>query len=346
MQHKHLTRFLTALLALSLLFTLTAFAEGTRSFVDDAGREVTLPEELTRIAPSGTVAQLLLYSFDEARMVGLARNFTKAYPAFFSEALKGLPEFGQFYGKNASLNLEALIAASPQAIIDMGEKKKTIVEDMDGVSAQTGIPTLFIEATLETLPQAYRRLGVLLNNEARGGALAAYAEEALQLASENLKKIEKPVTVYVAMGKDGLSTNARNSFHAEVLRLVGADNVIEDNPATTGGATEVSLELLMTKDPAFILVDGKELAEMIKADPAWQGLSAVKEGRLAVIPSMPFNFLFNPPTMNRVIGLYWLGNLLYPELYQVDIREKVKDFYALYLNYELSDEQLAQVLGQ
>ena len=339
-------KLLSLLQALMLLLSLGAFAEETRVFVDDAGREVSLPSQLTAIAPSGSVAQLLLYSFDDSRLIGLSRNFTKAFPEYFSDHVKDLPEFGQFYGKNVSLNLEALIAAAPQVIIDMGEKKKTIVEDMDGVAEQTGIPTLFIEATLETLPSAYRRLGDLLGDSERGEALAAFAEKALQTAGENLAEITEPVSVYLAMGKDGLSTNARNSFHAEVLRLVGADNVVEDNPATTGGATEVSLELLMTKDPAIILVDGKELAEMIKADPAWQGLSAVKEGRLAVIPSMPFNFLFNPPTMNRVIGIYWLGNLLYPELYQVDIREKVKGFYALYLNYELSDEQLSQVLGQ
>ena len=340
-----LNRLLCLLLALGLLMGASALAEGQREFVDDAGRKLELAEELKAIAPSGTVAQLLLYSFDDHRLVGLARNFTKAYPEFFSERVKTLPEFGQFYGKNTSLNLEALIAAGPQAIIDMGEKKGSIVADMDGVQQQTGIPTVFIEATLSTLPQAYRRLGELFNDPERGEVLAAYAEAALALSAENLKKIEKPVTVYLAMGKDGLSTNARNSFHAEVLRMVGAENIVEDNPATTGGSTEMSLESILLKDPDYILADSAELVKLIKAEAAWQGLSAVKNGRVVQIPNVPFSFLFNPPSMNRVIGIYWLGQLLYPELYQMDIRQQVKDYFQLYLRHELSEDQLKLVLG-
>lgn len=339
-------KLLSLLLALMLLLSLGAFAEETRVFVDDAGREVSLPSQLTAIAPSGSVAQLLLYSFDDSRLIGLSRNFTKAFPEFFSDHVKDLPEFGQFYGKNVSLNLEALIAAAPQVIIDMGEKKKTIVEDMDGVAEQTGIPTLFIEATLETLPAAYRRLGDLLGDSERGEALAAFAEKALQTAGENLAKITEPVSVYLAMGKDGLSTNARNSFHAEVLRLVGADNIVEDNPATTGGSTEYSLENIILKDPAFILADSQEVLDLIKAEAAWQELSAVKNGKLVLIPKLPLSFLFNPPSMNRVIGIYWLGQLLYPELYNGDIKEQVKEFYRLYLRHELTEEQLLQVLGE
>lgn len=345
MNKHNIKRLLCLLLALAILPLFPVMGEGSVDFTDDAGRTVSLPASLTRIAPSGTVAQLLLYSFDDSLLVGLARNFTKGYPDFFTEHVKSLPEFGQFYGKNTSLNLEALMAAQPQLIIDMGEKKKSIVEDMDGITAQTGIPTVFIEATLETLPAAYRRLGQLLGQPERGEALAAFAEEALTQAAQAREQIKEPVSVYLAMGKDGLSTNARNSFHAEVLRLVGADNIIEDNPATTGGSTQVSLETIMAKDPYFILADSWEVMDVILTDEAWQGLSAVKEERVIIIPHVPFSFLFNPPSMNRLIGLYWLGGLLYPKLYQVNFDEKLGEFYRLYLHHELTLEEESMVLG-
>lgn len=57
--------------------------------------------------------------------------------------------------------LEALLAAAPDVVIDVGEAKKTIVEDMDSLTEQTGIPFVHIDATVATAPEAYRKLGSL-----------------------------------------------------------------------------------------------------------------------------------------------------------------------------------------
>ena len=52
---------------------------------------------------------------------------------------------GQLYG-NSDLNLEELAAADPQIVVDVGEAKGSIAEDMDGLQRQAGIPAVHVDA--------------------------------------------------------------------------------------------------------------------------------------------------------------------------------------------------------
>ena len=64
-----------------------------------------------------------------------------------------------------NFNKEAVLSVNPQVIIDVGEKKATIVEDMDQIQASLGIPVIFIEARLDNTDEAYRTLGKILGRE-------------------------------------------------------------------------------------------------------------------------------------------------------------------------------------
>lgn len=46
-----------------------------------------------------------------------------------------------------------------------------------------------------------------------------------------------------------------------------------------------------------------------------------------------------------MIGVRWLGNLLYPDLYDYDIEQEVKDYFSLFYRYELSDEEVGSLLA-
>ena len=129
-----------------------AQAEGTRIITDSAGREVEIPSEITKIAPSGPLAQIVLYTVSPDKLAGLAADFSNEAKQYIDEKYWGLPKFGQFYGKNASLNMEALIAEAPDVIIDIGEAKKTVKEDMDALQEQLSIPVIFVAEILTNFP--------------------------------------------------------------------------------------------------------------------------------------------------------------------------------------------------
>ena len=86
--------------------------------------------------------------------------------------------------------------------------------------------------------------------------------------------------------------------------------------------------------------------DLAGTDPRWQSLRGVQEGNYYEIPNLPYSWMANPPSVNRVLGLYWLGNLLYPALYDYDMVEKAQEFYKLFWHYDLSKEEANVLLSR
>ena len=319
----------------------------TRIFTDSVGREVTIPTKLTRIAPSGPLAQIVLYTAAPDLLCGKASQFSDTQLKLIDKKYGDLPVFGQFYGKGGDFNLEAVLAADTEVIIDIGEAKKTIKEDMDGMQEQINTPAIFIEATFAGMPKTYRDLGELFGDNARTEELAKYCEETLELCEKAKAEIpeNKVVKAYWALGDLGLNTNAVGSFHSELLDYIPVVNVADVEAASKGGGSEVSMEQILQWNPDYLLVDGIALAEEIKKDPAWGALDAVKNGKVTAIPSVPYGFLSTPPSVNRYLGVRWLGATFYPEIYTDSPETQVKDFFKLFYNIEVDDAQLAEILA-
>ncbi|MFR6087417.1 MAG: hypothetical protein ACLUIX_09455 [Oscillospiraceae bacterium] len=146
----------------------------TRMITDSAGRQVEIPAEITRIAPSGSTAQMILMPVAYDLLVGLSSSPSTAQMSYFPEEMRDLPTFGQFYGSKANLNMESLIAAQPQLIIDLGDAKDSIAKDMDTIQKQTGIPTIFIEADLDDMAAATGRWGTFWGGRTGGGTGAVH----------------------------------------------------------------------------------------------------------------------------------------------------------------------------
>ena len=323
-----------------------AQAEGTRIITDSAGREVEIPSEITKIAPSGPLAQIVLYTVSPDKLAGLAADFSDEAKQYIDEKYWGLPKFGQFYGKNASLNMEALIAEAPDVIIDIGEAKKTVKEDMDALQEQLNIPVIFVEATLPTMADAYEMLGDITGEKAQAGKLADYCRAEIGKADQNAAAIADAdrKSVYFGLGDDGLHTNAKGSIHADVIDRIGAVNAADVEAVSSGGGSEVSFEQVLLWNPDLIIVDSQKLYDTLTADPMWQELDAVKNGKIFKIPTAPYSFMSSPPSVNRMIGIEWLGSLVYPEIYTSDIREEVKNFYQLFYHIDVTDEKLEVIL--
>lgn len=317
---------------------------GNRVFTDSVGRRVSLPREITRIAPSGPMAQIFLFTLAQDRLVGWSLKPTNEMGGYISPAEARLPVFGQFYGSVSNLNLEALIASEPQVIVDMGEIKKGISSDMDSIQKRTGIPAVFIKAdTLDSYGDTYRALAELL-----GGPSSAKAQEALAQAQfcdqtvqwirDGRKKIDplKKVRIYYGEGISGLQTVPAFSLHSQVIEEIGAENVAQI-PITTGaGGNKITMEQLLLWDPDIIIFGYGATAETVKQDPLWKELRAVQSGRVYTIPAAPYGWFGRPPSINRIAGLYWLGSLAYPTVYDpLAAQQGLEGFYSLFYHHPL-----------
>ena len=351
-------RILALFLALCLCLPLAACGkkqgydplEGvqTRVVTDSAGRQVEIPAQIQRVAPSGSTAQMILMPIAYDLLAGLSSSPGTAQMPYFPEEVRYLPTFGQFYGSKANLNMESLIDARPQIIIDLGDKKDSIADDMDRIQKQTGIPTVFIEADLDDMAAAYRTLGDILNRSDMAESLARFIEKTVSMARENSAKIpeNQRLSVLFGTGSTGLACNAAGSVQADVIDLVGAVNaIIPQEVSNRGGGTTVSLEEVYAVEPDVILLSTGGPYDTL-AQGEWAGLTAVQNRRYYEIPGLPYDWMSSPPSVNRVLGIWWLGNLLYPELYDYDMVQVAREYYGLFWHYDLTEEEARQMLSR
>lgn len=324
-------------------------AAETVSFTDSTGRAVELPANITKIAPSGPVATMILAAFAPEKLVCTGTNIGDDQAAFLYEGLSDLPMTGQLYGGKATFNLEELLATGAEVIIDLGDFKKSIADDLTALQEQTGLPCIFLEADLAHMADAFRSLGTILGKEERGEELAKLVEETMTMAAENSAKIteDQMVSVLYSSGSDPLGTNAEGSSQAQVLGIVGAKNaVVVDEVTSKGGGNMINMEQLYNFDPNVVLVTDAAALEIIESETAWQELRAVKDGKVYTVPTEPYCWLSAPPSMNMILGVWWLGNLLYPEVYDYDMTAKAQEIYKTFWNYDLTAEEAAAMLGK
>jgi len=321
----------------------------TVQFTDSCGRTVEIPADVTKVAVSGNVATLFMTSIAPEYMCNVNSTPSKSQMEYLPAVLAGLPATGQLYGGKSSINYEELIATGAQVVIDMGDYKKGIAEDLDALQAQIGIPCIFLQADLEHMSEAFRSLGIILaDKEERAEELAILIDLTMILSEVNRETIpeEERLSVMFTSGSDGLGTNAKGSSQAQVIEIVGAENaIVVDKVSSKGGGNIVSLEQVYKADPDVIIFSPESIYSTVASDPAWKELRAIKEGRYYEIPGLPYNWMSMPPSLNMILGIWWLGNILYPQYYNYDMVSVAQDFYKVLWNCELSADQAKSLLG-
>jgi iron complex transport system substrate-binding protein len=331
------------LVAAGMLLALVGTAEA-RPFTDAGGRIVEIPDTITRVLPAGPPAAVLVYSVSPDALAGwINEPSAKAKPFLLPDAAT-LPAYGRLTGKGGTANMEAVLAAKPDIIIDVGTVNDTYASLADKVQAQTGIPYILIDGSFAKTAETYRLLGDLLGEKDRAELLAAYAEKTQTELTEGLAKVSdgQHPRVYYGRGADGLETGMKGSINLEILGVVGAVNVAETTGE--GGLTTVSPEQVLGWNPDIIIAADPAFAASVKTDPVWSEIAAVKNGKVFAAPTLPFGWFDSPPGVNRLIGVNWLENLFYPEIFKNDLPAEVKAFYKTVYQVELTDDQVKQLL--
>lgn len=324
----------------------TANENATTSFTDSAGRKVEVPAHITKIAASGAMAQIVLFALAPDMFVGLASKWDPVCQQYLDTKYYNLPVLGQFYGKG-DLNLEEVAKVNPQVIIDVGESKPSIVEDMDSIQKQVGIPTVHIEATTKTMGDAYRKLGKLLGRENEAEVLAKYCEDVNSKTDNIMKEVGEKgkAKVLYCLGKDGLNVLAKDSFHAEILDKVCDNVAVVKDISSKGSGNPVDMEQILLWNPDVIIFAPGSIYGNVKNDKAWNKLAAIKNGHYYEVPIGPYNWMGNPPSVNRYMGMIWIMQLLYPEKAQYNVYEEAAKYYKLFYHCQLTEDQYKALVG-
>ena len=333
---------LAAALALVAVLSCAAFA---REIVDAGGRKVEVPEKIARVMAAGPPASVLLYMLAPEKMIGWVIKPRDAVLPYLLPAVRGLPEIGRLTGRGGTASVEGVMAAKPDLIVDFGSVNPTYVSLADRVQSQTGIPYVLIDGRFDKTADALRLLGAILGDGERAERLAARTDQILSEIDGIVKSVpeaQRP-RVYLARRADGLETGNRGSINTEIIERAGGINVV-DARQERGGLVTVSLEQVLAWNPDTIITPDRNFAGEAKSSTAWAEVEAVRRGRIFVSPRLPYGWIDEPPSLNRMLGLQWLASLFFPDRYKIDIRVQAKEFYRLFYQVELSEGQLDRLV--
>ncbi len=332
-------------------FLLTAPPVAAREVADATGRRIALPARVARVFPAGPPAAILVYTVAPDLLAGWpARPPRPHEAAFMDPAAAALPEVGRLTGRDNTANLEAVLAARPDLVLDYGSVAPVFVQLAERVQAQTGLPTLLLDGSLAKIPETYEMLGAMLDRRPDAARRAAEASRILAEAREAsalLARRGRP-RVFYARGPRGTETALRGSINAEIIEFAGAENVAAGPPGARGLA-QVSVEQVLAWDPDYVMSLDPAFIAMARQDPLWRSLRAVRQGRLVQVPNTPFGWVDFPPAVNRLLGLVWLP-ILFGLAPPDGLEDRVAAFHRLFYHRDpdraLLRAMLAPAMGR
>lgn len=331
-----------------------AFFRHERTITDHAGRQVKIPtaDALERIYYTSPLAQVFVFSLIPELQGGTAIQFTKRELAYLPEGTEKLLFMGGL-GVNGEIDREMIMEQDIQLIFSISGIGLTAMNISEAESLQeaTGIPVVLVDGSFPVIADAYRFIGDIMGVQSRAEKLATYLEGIYSEVTEALKDVkdEERVSLYYAEGPFGIATEPDVSQHALTFEIAKARNVAAVELTGGIGMTNVSLESIIEWDPEVIIAWDDEIRggadELIRNNKNWSTIKAVRDGRVYTMPNAPFAWCDRPPGVNRFIGIQWVANMLYPDKFNVDMVDRTKEFYKQMYWCDLSDADVAYLLG-
>ena len=155
-------------------------------------------------------------------------------------------------------NEEDILKLKPDIILYAGvinDPMKAKVEE----AQRLGIPVVMVDKTSKTQTATYNFMGKLLNEEERTHEFAEYCQATLDEAEKAVNKIPEDSRLeYYACGENGLMTYAEGNVHAELIEIVGAQNIAEVKASNPYQNSQISMEQLMKWNPDIIVTNKVE----------------------------------------------------------------------------------------
>ncbi len=319
-------------------------ATGTVQITDMQGRNLSVPENISSVITTWPPSTILVYMLAPEKLAGW--NFINKFDnTFMDEKYLKLPVIGGWFGTTQG-NYETLSSMHPSIVI--GHGKEDVVQRDQEMFGTT--PVVVVDESLLFIAKADHVVeftGKLLGVPERANKLISLRKSVFSEIDEKVSTIptEKKVRVYYAEGPAGLTTDPSGSMHSQLIEICGGINVA-DCPLTPGnGMTPVTMEQIMRWKPDVIITDNQKFYSIVYSDPLWANLDAVKNKRVHLAPVNPFSWIDRPPGPHTILGTAWTATKLYPELFKdMDLKKLTRDFYAEFYHYNLTDDEMVQLL--
>lgn len=278
------------------------------TFTDDLGREVTVNQP-KRVA-------CLISSFSDIwALAGGVDQIVAATDATWRYLDLPLGEDVVNLGASKELNMEELIACEPDFVLASCGTDRNV--ELEKSFEQMGINVGYFSVDsfddyLRVLKICTEITGCVENYEKYG----TNVEKQVEKAKERVDRT-KPSVLYVrATGSSCKVKNSKESVLGEMLADLDCVNIADQEESLL---EQLSMEKIVEQDPDYIFVilqsveiqDAEAILEStLLSNPAWQSLTAVKEGHYYVMDSNLYNL---KPNARWGEAYEKLADILYPE---------------------------------
>ncbi len=319
------------------------------TITDIRGREIQIPEEINSIIALGACALRIISYFDsidkviavdmqektDTAMFGGGYFESSTYRIAFPE-LRELPSIGS----HISANVEAIIEQSPDIVFS----STADVSILNGLQQSLGVPVVAVNADLEMDDEDFFNqitiVGKILSEEERAEKLNNELHAIMQDLSSRAENVAEKKTAYVAgmfyYGGGGLLKTSGNYLP---FTFTGVQNVMPPSTAGVGKQPyDTDIETLIDKNPEFIFIDS--ITENGCRDDYYDNRELLDENLRAFTNQSVYTTLvyknYGTNWENQVINMYYVGSIVYPELYaDINIEEKAEEIWHLFFQKNL-----------
>jgi iron complex transport system substrate-binding protein len=302
---------------------------------DALGRKVTFARPPQRIVVVGKALFMIadaIYLFPEASARVTAIGKTMQNKVDFIPVID--PNYASKTILESSAGAEQIAAAKPDLVL----LKSSVAESLGKPVEALGIPVVYID--FETPEQYWRdltTLGQLFQNESRAQQLIAFFQQRVDRVSKavaDLKDDQKPrvLLLYYSEQSGAVAFNVPPlKWMQSMLVQTGGGQPAWKDAQLGQGWTKVTLEQIAAwdADQIYIIVysgNVNDAIKKLKADPQWQALHAVKQGKLYGFPADYYSW--DQPDTRWILGLTWIAAKMNPDRFKdLDMQKEIQTFY-------------------
>ena len=275
------------------------------TITDDNGRIVSFDKKPERIVVTSASFLEPLYAVG-GEVVGRPDSKSK-----IPEAAKSVTNIGRVY----QIDAEKVLALTPDLVILNRGMNEKLVETL----AANHIKTLVIEMkSYEDVKREIGTFATLTGETAKGDELIRKMDADIEAVRTSIPQEKKRVAIIHSTGQ-GLSVQLDGSIAGNIANILGWENTAAGMPALDKNpdAAPYSMETLVAQNPDIIFVTsmGEEaeirasMEAMFAESPAWQSVSAVRDGRVYYLPQEMFLF---SPGIEYPAAVKYMARLVYP----------------------------------
>ncbi|MDY6971333.1 MAG: cobalamin-binding protein [Thermodesulfobacteriota bacterium] len=252
------------------------------------------------------------------RIVSLAPSLTEIlYCLGLGDRIVGVSQFSCYppeatskprVGSYNDLNVERIITLDPDLAIGTVDGNR---EGEIRFLEQAGIPVYIVNPrnVIEAIV-TIKTLGDLCGVGEKAEELSSRLNRRVNHIFEKTKPLTRPL-VFLQINLKPIMTVNRNTFHHDVIRLAGGENMAQDEPVTY---PRISIEQVLLKNPDIIIISCMEQGGRFERAREkwlkWKDVPAVKQGRIHLVDSD----LLDRPSPRIVQGLETVARLIHPEV--------------------------------